>query len=247
MTRGKILFILVTLLILGFGVVLFGPPRSVSEDSSPVAVSSSPVSISVVTPSETRRTGTEATVEAQIPVESPRSAPALSPSDQKKFLVLREILDSKNDNDPRIDTELKGLSSGLKRALVASYLDQPKEKLNERGTIVFLIGREIASPPDVDFLKGVLLEKPCMSISDCSRAPAPHAGEDDHREMVNDTTIRYPQLMAIQALKDRFQALKEAPKGQEELLRQIRSALEEATRSPDPRIAEEAKAALSGS
>jgi len=39
-------------------------------------------------------------------------------------------------------------------------------------------------------------------------------------------------------------SLKEKPEGQEELLRSVRSALEEATRSPDPRIVEEAQSIL---
>jgi hypothetical protein len=178
------------------------------------------------------------------PAQRTVPSPSLIPEEQKKWVVLEQILESKNDNDPRIDTDLRHLSPGFKSALAIHYAELKPERFNERGTLVFLVGRELVHPADVDFMRTVLTEKPCLSVSDCSRPPAAHAGEDDHREMMNETTTRYPQLMALRALKQKWRELQKDPTGQTDLIRQIRETLEEASRSPDPRIADEAKAIL---
>ncbi len=240
MSRGRIAILLAVLVISGIGVLLLrGAPRSVSLAP---AVPGIPLESGVKVegrPSDP--------VLLQVPasgsvVQGP--IPGLVPEEQKKWLLLGQILESKNDNDPRIDTELKGLSPLFKSTLAGRYAELKPERFNERGTLVFLVGREIVNPADVDFMRTVLTEKPCLSVSDCSRTPVGHAGEDDHREMVNETTTRYPQLMALRALKQRYGELLQDSSGQGDLMRQIRETLEEATRSPDPRIAEEAKAIL---
>ena len=242
MTRGRILGLLAVVLIFGIGVTLLrGAPRfaSVGSDFTESEGTAAPMN-----PSEPSRASPSQTPGASSANGVRDSEPRLTAEDQRKASVLEQILLKRNDNDPRIDTELKDLSPSLKRVLASRYRSWKPEKFNERGTIVFLVGREIREPADVDFLKSVLMEKPCLNISDCSKVPEAHSGEDDHREMVNETTIRYPQLMALSALKEKYELLKKNPEGKEELMRQIRSALEEATRSPDPRMVEEAEAIL---
>lgn len=245
MFRGRVAILLAVLIVsAGIAVLLFqGAPRSASVGP---AVPGIPLD-------SAQKEGTKGTGRAPDPALLPMPAeggtskgpiPGLMPEEQKKWLLLEQILASKNDNDPRIDTELKGLSPLFKSTLSLYYAELKPERFNDRGTLVFLVGREIVNPADVDFMRTVLTEKPCMSVSDCSRPPAAHAGEDDHREMVNETTTRYPQLMALRALKQKWRELQKDPSGQTDLIRQIRETLEEAARSPDQRIADEAKAIL---
>ena len=150
-----------------------------------------------------------------------------------------EILESKNDNDPRMDTELQHFSKAGKQALQSRYSAMKPEKRNARGTVVFLLGRELNSPEDAAFLGGVLQEKPCLSLQDCDRPPESHGGAEEHLEALNETTANYPQLMALRAIRARAGELRE--KGQDPALAaSIESALREGARSPNPRIAEEA-------
>ncbi|NDB96392.1 MAG: hypothetical protein EBZ78_09570 [Verrucomicrobia bacterium] len=57
----------------------------------------------------------------------------LPPSEQRKLSILSEILESKNDNDPRYDTELRDFLPEAKRAMTRRYFDTRLEKRNERG------------------------------------------------------------------------------------------------------------------
>jgi len=240
MSRGRVAILLAVLLISGIGVLLLkGAPRSASVGPVVPGIALQEGAKGPSSPSDP--------VMLSLPVSGVKSKgpiPGLMPEEQKKWLMLEQILESKNDNDPRIDTELKGLSPLFKTTLALHYNDLKPERFNERGTLVFLVGREIVNPADVDFMRIVLAEKPCLSVSDCSRPPAATAGEDDHRELVNETTMRYPQLMALRALKQRWRELLKDSSGQGDLMRQIRETLEEASRSPDPRIADEAKSIL---
>ncbi len=115
-----------------------------------------------------------------------------------KVSLLRNILNTKNDNDPRLDTEFRNLSVEEKAALISMYEQMRPESLNERGTIVFLMGREITRPEDAEFLKRVLSEEPCLSLSNCG---VPNAQRDPHMDSVNDTTLSYPQLVALNRIK----------------------------------------------
>ena len=83
----------------------------------------------------------------------------LNADDQKRLDLLKEILKTKNDNDPRLDSELSHLSPALKKAMITAYTQMPAEKRNERGTVVFLIGRDANQKADIDFLQSVLMEK----------------------------------------------------------------------------------------
>ncbi|MEK7388732.1 MAG: hypothetical protein AAB036_03450 [Elusimicrobiota bacterium] len=105
-----------------------------------------------------------------------------------KLRVLEEILRSRNDNDPRLDREFTALSAETKRLFRRAYGDIPTERRNDRGTIVYLLGRNLTAPEDWSFLKKAALEPPCLSLADCSKAAA---SPDD------EVTLAYPSLVAL--------------------------------------------------
>lgn len=122
---------------------------------------------------------------------------------KEKVSTLKEILASKNDNDPRMDTELKNLSNEDKDALVSMYNDLKPERLNDKGTIAFLIGREMTRPEDAEFLKNILSEEPCLSLENCG---VTNAGNDPHMDSVNNVTLSYPQIVALNRIKNFVQS-----------------------------------------
>jgi hypothetical protein len=157
-----------------------------------------------------------ATPVADSPAENTEGAPALIPTVQPpgptpltnaavtsdptvtaQIQVLEEILTSKNDNDPRLDRELKVLSSSAKTQLRAIYNSLSPEKRNERGLIVFLLGRNLTESADFEFLKSVVLEAPCLSLADCAKAAS---GGDEHAGGMG-AALAYPQLVVLQALE----------------------------------------------
>ena len=164
----------------------------------------------------------------------------LPPSEQRKLSILSEILESKNDNDPRYDTELRDFSPEAKRAMTRRYSDTRLEKRNERGTYVFLIGREIKDSTDVAFLQSVLMERPCLSLENCDRAPEGHSGDEEHLGAINETTANYPQLVAIRALRHRMDEMIEAGQESAPLFSVLLQAIRESKSSSNPRVVEEA-------
>jgi hypothetical protein len=123
-----------------------------------------------------------------------KSPTAPSGGDQRKLAILEEILRSKNDNDPRLDREFNDLSQAAKRLLEDRYRAIPPERRNERGTIVFLLGKNIGSAEDWAFMREAASEPPCLSLSDCSRRPTPGGGEEAAGDEV---TLAYPSLVAL--------------------------------------------------
>jgi hypothetical protein len=117
-----------------------------------------------------------------------------------KMKILDDILSSRNDNDPRLDSELTNLSEEDKQALEKKYSSQNKEKLNERGTIVFLLGRNIESSKDLVFFKQVAQEKPCRNFTYCDGGEVAKEGED--HDGANDVTLAYPQVMVLKSLEN---------------------------------------------
>lgn len=108
-------------------------------------------------------------------------------------LELREldaILRAKDDNDPRLDRDFNALSESAKARLRRRYGELPAEYLNERGTIVYLLGRNMRTAADWEFLRGVVAEEPCLSLADCTRADAEGARGDE-------VTLAYPALVAL--------------------------------------------------
>lgn len=129
------------------------------------------------------------------PAAKPKSeAPKAQAPAQDKFAVLDEILASGNDNDPRLDTAFNNLSQGDRRRLEAKCSALPHEKLNQRGTIVYLLGRDPQSASDWNFLSAVAAEKPCLSMSDCRTDGGPL---DTHREIGIELSLTYPAMMAL--------------------------------------------------
>ena len=169
---------------------------------------------------------------------------ALSPKDQVKFSVLKEILNSKNDNDSRLDTELDQLSPELKQAMIQYYRELPREKLNQRGTVVFLVGRSLNTVEDVAFIQSVLMEKPCLSLGNCQEEVREEDPEARHMGALNETTLNYPQLMGLRKSMEAYSRLSQDPNASPEVLSGLQQMLKQATQSPNPRVAFEAEKAL---
>ncbi|TPW19189.1 MAG: hypothetical protein FD126_2935 [Elusimicrobia bacterium] len=107
-----------------------------------------------------------------------------------KLRELDSILQAKDDNDPRLDRDFNDLSEPTKSLLRRRYGELPLEYLNERGTIVYLLGRNMRTTADWDFLRDVVSEPPCGSQSDCSKA-------DERGSHGNEVTLAYPALVAL--------------------------------------------------
>ena len=123
----------------------------------------------------------------------------MSEKDIRQMAIFDEIMKSKNDNDPRMDKDLVGLSPAAKAALMRKYEDSPTELRNSRGTIALLIGRELSTPQDLEFLKTILAEPPCLSLENCRTASAP--GGDEHSQNGIGITLVYPQLVTLKMLE----------------------------------------------
>lgn len=136
-------------------------------------------------------------------VDAPRPHAEASPleASDSQIRLLNEILASRNDNDLRLDTEFRNLTPETKHALQSRYNELAAEDRNGKGTIVFLLGREIRTTEDLNFFNQVLDEKPCLSLQDCSREAAEARGEEHHLETANQVTLAYPQLVALNALE----------------------------------------------
>lgn len=132
-------------------------------------------------------------------------APPVTAQDRQKAELLDQIIASKNDNDPRLDQELKVLPPGARHLFREKYQTYQPEKRNERGTVVFLLGRNLDSPEDFDFLGQVLREAPCRSLENCERESPRDSGEHAHFESGVETTLAYPQIVALKSI-ERFLA-----------------------------------------
>lgn len=163
----------------------------------------------------------------------PASAQA-SARDLAQAKAVDEILATRNDNDPRLDTELRQLSTAGKALLRARYATLLNEKRNERGTLVFLVGRELSTADDVRFLHQVLTEAPCLSLADCSREDtASVSPAERHWEGPNETTLAYPQIVALKQIE----AFLRSPSRPADLEAQALNALEAAKSSPIRKVA----------
>jgi hypothetical protein len=114
---------------------------------------------------------------------------------------LNEVLASRNDNDPRLDRELRVLSPSARKLMRARYDELAAEKRNERGTIVFLVGRNLEGAQDFDFMSAVVNEAPCRSLKDCQAADAMDSKDSTGAEMGIDVTLNYPQIVALKSLE----------------------------------------------
>lgn len=155
---------------------------------------------------------------------------------QVKIKTLGEILASKNDNDPRIDSDFKGLTDQDKVAFKEFYKALKPESLNERGTLTYLMGRSIQGAEDLDFMKDILAEEPCMSLENCANR---NVAKDTHLDSMDETTLSYPQLMALESISRFTQAhiIPELSSGDQ---LHLIEAIREAQRSPIPSVARKA-------
>ena len=166
-----------------------------------------------------------------------RSPISLDSAEAKQISVFDEILQSKNDNDQRLDTDLRHLSAKVKRTLEQKYQNMPTESRNSRGTVALLIGRDLNSPEDVEFLKTILNEPPCLSLENCGSAPA---GDDEHGRGPMGVTLVYPQLVTLTML-DRYLA---SPEASPELKRMAKEAIESARQNANSQIVSKANQIL---
>lgn len=128
----------------------------------------------------------------------------LTVEDQTKWTIFEAILKTKNDNDPRMDKTLKKLSPAVHEALYKKYETIPAEDRNAKGLVIFLVARELKTLEDIEFMKKVYQESPCLSLTDCKTV-----GPDDlHHSSVNETTLSYPQQSGLYLIEKQ---LKENP------------------------------------
>lgn len=109
----------------------------------------------------------------------------------RKWKIVEGILESRNDSDPRLDTELRNLTPEFKDKLREKYRSLGRERLNERGTLVFLVGRT-PTEKDLKFLQQVALEPICRSLADCQKSAGQTLGDES-----TETTLVYPQRVAV--------------------------------------------------
>jgi hypothetical protein len=159
-------------------------------------------------------------------------------SDKAKLVVLNEILSSKNDNDPRLDREFNALTDGSKALMRSRYAAFGAEKRNERGTIVFLLGRNLAAESDTAFLTDVLREAPCFSLENCAREAAGSVSSGDlHHDVGTEVTLAYPQIVALKSIERYIFGTSRDPAVEAGCLRALRAA----TASPVRKVAELAR------
>lgn len=108
--------------------------------------------------------------------------------------LLEELLRAGNDNDPRLDTAFEALDENERAAFRRRYAELPPESRNQRGTIVYLLGRNLRTAEDWAFLRRVVAEPPCRGLSDCAK-------EDGADEPGLSVTLAYPALVALEQAK----------------------------------------------
>lgn len=169
-----------------------------------------------------------------------QSAGQLSEADQKKWEVFQSILKSKNDNDPRIDRELKSLSPEMHQNLQSAYDQIPIEDRNGRGLIAFLIARDLTTTADVEFLRKIYQESPCLSFQNCGVAAPP----DPHIDGINQTSLNYPQLAGLYQLELKLKAQPDLLRNPE-MKNHVRDLLREARQFPNDSIQKRAESIIS--
>lgn len=231
-TRRRRVALLLKLMIAiagGLGVVLLrrnpGPPGdSVSTPGAP------PAAGEVFAPAATGAPSAGTPSASTSPSADPElSDPAVA---ARQASVLEELLARRNDNDPRWDTELSELDPGTRARIRERFARTPPEARNVRGQLAFLIARAPRGVLDLEFLGQVLREPPCLSLSDCAKAPA---RVDPHHSDVDEKTLAYPQLVVLHHVPGYLRADDPA------LRERGRALLAEAMRSPIPAVARRAE------
>jgi hypothetical protein len=126
----------------------------------------------------------------------------------KRLKALEEIINLKNDNDPRLDTDFQNLTALERSEFRGRCRELPSEKLNERGTIIFLLGQNLKNAEDLSFIAEVVEMPNCLSLENCEKDQGQQTGDHIASDVV---TLSYPQLVALKAL-EKF--LSESPSSQ---------------------------------
>lgn len=178
------------------------------------------------------------TARAQVQQEIINNSMAeLSEADQVKFQSFIDVATSGRDNDPRIDKDLQNLSPELKNQLKSYYRNLLPEKRNERGFISFLIARDFKTSEDLDFLREIFAEEPCLSMSDCKSLTP----RDPHMSNVDDISLNYPQLAALYQIEKQLQNKAAQILNDPALRTQLRATLAQAADSSVPKVREKAE------
>ena len=159
---------------------------------------------------------------------------------EQKLRMLDDVMLSKNDNDARLDKELRMLNEETRRLFRDKYKSLPLERRNDRGLIVFLLGRNLSKREDFEFLQQVVSEEPCLSLADCQQVDRNSSHDSDHQSG-NAIVLVYPQLVAIKALSKYLSgensANGRASPAADELRTQALDALADARHSKNLKIA----------
>jgi hypothetical protein len=173
--------------------------------------------------------------------QAPDSTSPATATDQKKLETLNQVIESKNDNDPRMDTELKQLTPAAKRLFRDRYHSLKDEQRNAKSTVVFLMGREIKDLNDLEFMHQVLNETPCKSLENCQKPENTGRNErEDHFAGLDETTLALPQIHALKGLERVAQS--PANSGTpSDLVAKARAEIQAAKKSPIPKVAKMAE------
>jgi hypothetical protein len=163
-----------------------------------------------------------------------------------KVKVLAEILESGNDNDQRLDTDFRNLSVEDRRALRSYYGQMEAEDRNGRGTVVFLLGRNIKDAEDVEFFRSVLAEEPCLSLFDCTQVEVTdRATTVDEHDQSQEITLAYPQIVALRSLESVYQQTSSAAASVgADIKNRLREVFELAQKNQNTRVRSMAQEAL---
>ncbi len=164
------------------------------------------------------------------------SGEMLTGEDAETWHVLRSVVESKNDNDPRLDKELKHMSEAVHKTIRDAYQKMAMEDRNERGTLVFLLTRDLKSSEDLQFLKSVYEEQACTSFESCNQVPS----EDAHLSSIDEASLSYPQragLYQLASVVEKHPEYMRDPKFRDE----IRAVIDSAANFPVPMVQKKAQ------
>lgn len=182
-------------------------------------------------PASSEETVKQETAEVSVAVQK------LQGEDKAKWFVFESIFNSKNDNDPRMDRELKRLSIPLHEALYEKYDSLLPENHSGKALIAYLIARDLSTNSDAQFLKKVFQESPCLSLADCKSRPT----ENSHHSGVEQTTLVIAQLNVLYSLEQKLISTPQILNDAAERSR-IVQVLIEAENYPVPSVHEKARA-----
>jgi hypothetical protein len=159
-------------------------------------------------------------------------------AESPKLKLLQEILLTKNDNDPRLDSQFTSLSPEFKQELRQFYQELPKESLNQRGTVLFVLAKDLSTTEDLQIFGLALKEEACLSFANCQQPP--NESPDDHLDSVNEVSLLYPQMVALNRLENLIHKA-DFFSHTDDYIREVREILQNATLSKEPRIQQKAQ------